>query len=461
MKTPVALPIVLVPSFSILALALVFAPRTAYSQPKQEASKAKPASTKAVTYAEDVAEILNTSCVRCHRDGQNAPFSLEGYANAKRYSDMVALATSKRIMPPWKAQPGDVEFHDDAHLSDDQIATLAAWADAGAPRGDAAKEPKPPKFTEGWVNGKPDMVIQMPYALNLDAEGPDEYWNFVVKPEITEPTWISGIDVEPGNKNIVHHVLVYLDKNGQGRRLAKGPQGDGKLGYLSSGGGIGFLPDGSLGGWAPGAHGRLLPSNAGFLLEPGTDLILQVHYNKSGKAESDQSKVALYFNKQKPEHEVKLAFLANPFILIEAGKSSQRFTSTFLFPEKIRGRQFVDVMLPRGAANGNPVDYRIYNLMPHMHLLGKSMKATAVLPDGTKKVLIDVRDWDFNWQLVYTPIKPIDLPGGTKLILESEYDNSANNRFQPNDPPKTVTWGEQTTDEMMLLVTTYSVIPKN
>lgn len=454
MKTPAALPLVLVPSVSILALAAMLMPGNTQDKPKP-----KPA-PGVVTYSEGVADILNNSCVRCHRDGQSAPFSLEGYANAKRYSDMIAVATSKKVMPPWKAQPGDVEFYDDAHLSDEQIATLAAWADAGAPRGDVSKEPKTPSFPEGWVNGKPSLVIQMPYAHQLGAEGHDEYWNFIVRPDITEPTWVSGIDVEPGNTNIVHHVLVFLDKKGQGRKLAQGKGGDGKLGYMSSGGGVGFLPDGSLGGWAPGAHGRLLPENAGFLLEPGTDLILQVHYNKSGKAESDQTKVALYFNQAQPEHEVKLAFMANPFIRIEPGKSGQKFTYTFPLPEKVRGKQLVDIMLPRGAANGDPVDYRIYSLMPHMHLLGKSMKATAELPDGTKMVLIDLRDWDFNWQLVYSPVKPIDLPGGSRIIVEAEYDNTTDNPFQPSDPPRMVTWGEETTDEMMLLVSAYSIIPR-
>lgn len=427
----------LIPSIGIISLAAFNSPQ---AQPKPPS-----ADIKKVTYADSVATIINNNCVKCHREGENAPFSLEGYANAKRYSEMIALATSKRRMPPWKAQPADVQFKDDAHLSEEQISTLQAWADSGAPRGDQTKEPKPPTYAKGWHNGTPDMLLKMPYSQELGAEGEDEYWNFVITPNITKPTWISGMDVAPGNKNIVHHVIAFTDKSGRGRKLAVGPKGDGKLAYRSSGGGIGFNPDGALGGWAPGAHGHLLPSDAGFLLEPGTDIILQIHYNKSGKVESDQTTIALYTNKSTPKHEVDLEFLANPFIRIQPDKADQHFKFNMPLPAKIRGKD---------------VSYRLYNLMPHMHLLGQSMKATAVLPDKSEKILIDLKNWDFNWQLVYTPIKPVDLPGGTTIRLEATFDNTTNNPFQPHDPPKLITWGEETTDEMMLLVSAISIIPK-
>jgi hypothetical protein len=429
----------LIPSLGILTLATVNAPRPT---PKVQD---QPARIRVITYADNVALILNNNCVKCHRAGENAPFSLEGYANAKRYSEMIAMATSKRIMPPWKAQPGDVEFKDDAHLTDEQIAMLQAWADSGALRGDKAKEPAPLKFAKGWANGEPDLLLKMPYSKEISAEGEDEYWNFIVSPDIKEPVWISGMDVAPGNKNIVHHVIAYTDKSGRGRKLAVGPKGDGKLGYRSSGGGVGFNPDGALGGWAPGAHGHLLPEDAGFLLEPGTDIILQVHYNKSGKVEADQTTIALYTNKTTPKHAVDLEFLANPFIRIQPNKADQKFKFDMPLPAKIRGQE---------------VSFRLYNLMPHMHLLGQTMKATAILPDKSEKILIDLKNWDFNWQLVYTPVQPIDLPGGTIIRLEATYDNTTDNPFQPHDPPKLTTWGEETTDEMMLLVSAIAVIPK-
>jgi cytochrome c553 len=427
----------LIPALGIFGLALF---------PEPTSPKKTPDATtefKQVTYAEHVAPILNNNCVKCHRTGENAPFSLEGYANAKRYSDMIALATSKKRMPPWKVLPGDVDFRDDAHLSDEAIATLATWAEAGAPRGDSSKEPATPKFQSGWANGTPDMIWEMPYEHTLSAEGDDEYWNFVYSPKITEPTWISGIDVQPGNKNIVHHVIVFLDEKGQGKKLAQGSRGDGKLGYRSSGGGVGFNPDGALGGWAPGAHGHLLPSDAGFLLKPGTDVIIQLHYNKSGKPEKDKTQIAVYTNKSKPQHSVELAFIPNPLIAIKPGLANQKFTQNLPLPAQVGGKK---------------VNFRFYNLMPHMHLLGKEMKATAVLPNGSEKTLIDLKDWDFNWQLIYTPVKPIDLPGGTKIRIEAVYDNSTDNPFQPNDPPKWVRWGEETDDEMMLLVAAFTMI---
>ncbi|MDI9641109.1 hypothetical protein QPK87_05455 [Kamptonema cortianum] len=400
-----------------------------------QSEKESQVAERSPTYSGTIAKILNEKCVSCHRPDQAAPFSLIGYENAKRYSEMVAFATEKRRMPPWKAAPSDVEYADDGHLAASDIALLRAWADAGAPRGDQSKEPAPPKFESGWPLGKPDLVLEMPYAQTLSADGDDEYWNYVISPGNTEPIYVSALDVAPGNRRIVHHVIAFLDKSGRGKQLATGKDGDKKFGYKSRGGGVGFIPSGSLGGWAPGATNKFLPSNAGMLIEPGTDIILQVHYNKSGKEETDQTKIALYLNKEKPEREVQLAWMANPFIRIQPGKAGQTF------------KQEIPL----------PVSIRLYSVMPHMHLLGKAMKATAVLPDGKTIRLIEVNDWDFNWQLIYHLKQPLDLPARTKIVVEAEYDNSTDNPFQPNDPPKLVTWGEETTDEMMLLVAAYSV----
>lgn len=392
---------------------------------------------KEVTYAGQVAQILNDKCVSCHRPGEAAPFSLIGYENARKFSKTIAIVTETKRMPPWKALPGDVSFYDEAHLSDEQIKLLAAWADAGAPRGDASKEPKPPTFAEGWRLGDPDLLWSMPYEHTLGSEGKDEYWNFVIKNDQKEPIWVSAIDVRPGNRQVVHHVIAFLDKRGRGENLAKGEDGDGKLGYKTEGGGIGFTPDGAVGGWAPGATSRRLPDDAGFLVEPGTDVILQVHYSLSGKPEKDKTEVAVYLNKGKVTRPVELAWIANPFINIKPGLADQKFSQTITLPSAIR----------------------VYSVMPHMHLLGRSMTATAELPDGKSINLIDVQDWDFNWQLIYAVKAELVLPKGTKLTVRATYDNSSENPFQPNDPPRAVRWGEATTDEMMLLVAAYSVEP--
>ncbi len=389
--------------------------------------------TQEVTYNGQVAAVLNKNCVSCHRAGGAGPFSLEGYDNSKTWAKMVAVATTKKRMPPWKAGPADVQYADDRHLSDQDIATLTAWADAGVPRGKGTA-PKPPVLKTGWQLGKPDAVWEMPYEQTLGEQGKDEYWNYVITPDITEPTWISALDVEPGNKRVVHHVIAFLDKQGRGRQIAKSEAGDGKSGYLSSGGGVGFAPDGALGGWAPGATVKHLPSDSGFLIEPGTDIILQIHYNKSGKVEKDRTKVGVYYQKGKPTKDVKIAWIANPFIRILPGEKDQVFKQQFRLPVAID----------------------VYAVMPHMHYLGRAMTAWADLPDGKSIKVIDIQDWDFNWQLVYSLEKPLRLPAGTTLRVEAKYDNSSENPFQPFDPPRLVTWGEETKDEMMLLVALYT-----
>ncbi len=390
---------------------------------------------KNFTYSGEIANLLNQKCVTCHRPGETGPMSFVGYENAKKYSKMIAFTTGKGKMPPWKTIPVDLEFADDNHLSKEEIEMLASWSENGAPIGDKNAIPPTPEFAEGWKLGQPDALWKVPYEHTLSAEGKDEYWNFVISPDIKEPVWISGIDVKPGNRKIVHHVIAFLDDKGRGKNLVQSKDGDKKSAYLSQGGGVGFTPDGSVGGWAPGTNPSRLPDNAGFLLKPGTDIILQIHYNKSGKVEKDQTEIGVYYNKGKVTEPVELAWMANPLIRIKAGDDKAKFTQSLTLP----------------------ADIRIYSIMPHMHLLGREMRASATLPNGNTIRLIDVPDWDFNWQLVYGLKEPMVLPKGTKIKIEAVYDNSSNNPHNPSDPPKAVRWGEETTDEMMLLVVAYSV----
>lgn len=394
----------------------------------------KKASPRKVTYAGDVATILNEKCVSCHRPGEVAPFSLIGYENAKKWSGMLATTTSKGIMPPWKAVHGYGEFRDENSLTPDQIATIAAWSAAGAPRGDAKREPAPPTFPKGeWPLGKPDMIISPTKSFKVDAEGTDLYRNFVIKPNFTQPVWVTAVDFHPGNKKIVHHVITFLDARQQARKL-EAKSADGQEGYTSDGGGVGILPTGSLGGWAPGVRPRYTPPGTAFLVKPGTDLILQVHYHKSGKPEEDLTKVGLYFAKEPPQKEMDLHWLFQFAINIPAGEKSHVERSVWTVP----------------------FDATIYGAMPHMHLLGKSMKSWLEFPDGTKRPLIHVNDWDFNWQLTYAFKEPIHVPKGTKQIVEAVYDNSESNPRNPNTPPRRVTFGEQTTDEMFLMIVPFT-----
>jgi hypothetical protein len=242
------------------------------------------------------------------------------------------------------------------------------------------------------------------------------------------------MDVAPGNRKVVHHVIAFLDEGDRAKNL-EGQAKDGQPGYESSGGGVGFMPNGALGGWAPGLQPFATPKGSAFLLKPGTTIVLQVHYHKSGKEETDQTKLALYFAEEKVDKEMRLAWIANPFFRLPAGDASKSVNMSFTIP----------------------YDSTAYGAMPHMHMLGKSMKAWIELPDGKEMPLVHVTDWDFNWQLLYEFAKPLKIPAGSTIRATAVYDNSADNPRNPNEPPKEVRWGEQTTDEMALLIVSYTL----
>jgi hypothetical protein len=210
-----------------------------------------------VTFSDDVAPLLYKHCTPCHRPGEVAPFSLVNYDDARKWSKNIARVTRKRTMPPWKAVSGYGEFEDENRLSDEEIALLEAWAEAGAPRGDVSREPSPPKFSSEWPLGKPDMVIKIPKPYEIAAEGRDDYRNFPIPTGFTESKWVTAMDVKPGNRRVVHHVIAFLDHRGRALQREKQTT-DGQPGY-STFGGIGFAPDGALGGWAPGLRARHLP----------------------------------------------------------------------------------------------------------------------------------------------------------------------------------------------------------
>jgi len=381
-----------------------------------------------ISYAEHVAPILAKQCLSCHRPGEVAPFSLVGYENARKWAPMIALTTERGKMPPWKAAHGYGEFVGEMRLTDWERDTLKAWSVAGAPRGDAAKEPPTPTFSSEWTLGEPSYVASMPQPFKVPAGGGDVYRNFVIKTDFKETKWITAMDVRPGNKKVVHHVIAFLDERGHSHAM-NGRDNDGQDGYTTFGG-VGFNPSGALGGWAPGLRPQHTPAGSAFELKPGTTLVLQVHYHPSGKEETDQTKVGLYFADKTPSKPMTLAWIANPLFRIPAGASAHP----------------VSMQYPVRA------DVTLHSVMPHMHLLGRQMKVWASLPDGATRPIIWIKDWDFNWQLNYALKEPMFLPRGSRIHLEAVYDNSKDNPNNPNDPPKDVRWGEATTDEMFLLV---------
>jgi mono/diheme cytochrome c family protein len=389
------------------------------------------AAVAAPTFDKDIAPMVYKNCATCHRPGEVAPFSLLTYGDAGKRAKQIARVTGDRIMPPWKAEEGFGEFANDRHLTAEQIALVQDWAEAGAPEGNSADLPPAPQFAEGWTLGEPDVVLEPDEDYQLAAEGPDIYRCFVVPTKFTENHYIRAMEVRPGNRKVVHHVIVHYDTTGAARELDARDPGPGYTSF----GGVGFRSGGMIGGWAPGNFPTFLPEGIGRMVPSGADLVMQVHYHRSGKPETDRTKVGLYFVKGTVDKRIRAKMVFKAPLRIPPGDSDY----------------VVHASLPLEE------DVTAYRVTPHMHLLGKEMKVTATLPDGTVLPLVHVTDWDFNWQTSYQFKTPLRLPAGSRVDLEAHYDNSAGNPVNPNTPPRLVHWGEQTTDEMCLAFVTFTL----
>lgn len=408
-------------------------------KPKSEKDALKVASLKPIsklkvplvpTYASHVAPILLGQCASCHRPGEVAPFSLLTYADAKKRSQQIAQVVETGYMPPWKAAPDYGSFCGERRLSDEQKQILKNWANTGEKSGVLSKSPALPKFPVGWAKGTPDVVFEPSTTYALKADGADVYRNFVVPTSYTEDRYVSAIEVRPGNRAIVHHVIAYLDTQGRARKL---DAQDKEPGY-STFGGVGFTPSGALGGWAPGNETPFLPKGVGIFLPKGADIVLQVHYHTSGKPETDKTKIGVYFCKDAVDKQVRILPLIGG-LWIPPGKADFK----------------------TGGTSTIKSDVTLLNVTPHMHLLGRDMKVRAITPDEKEIPLVHVPDWDFNWQTTYTFKEPIKVPAGTKVKMTALYDNSTSNPRNPSSPPKQVTWGESTTDEMCIAFVSYTV----
>jgi hypothetical protein len=379
----------------------------------------------APTYTKDVAPILWQQCAGCHRPGEVGPFSLLTYKDAAKRADFIVEVTASKQMPPWKAEPGFGTFHDERRLTPTQLKTLAAWAKAGAPEGDPADLPPAPQFTDGWQLGTPDLVIKMPEAFKISATGKDIYQCFVMLIPTDSDKTLRAVEFRPGNRSVVHHAILYLDKSGAARKKdAATPE----PGYRSFAG-PGIIPSGSLGAWTPGSTVQPSPDNVGRFLSKGSDLVLQIHYHPSGKDEMDQSQIGIYFTPKLADNISVGIGLRGKILVIPAGV--KRFHVT-------------------GETEPLPADVLALNIAPHMHMLGREMKVEAHLPTGGTVPLIWIKDWDFSWQGSYNYAQPVPLPKGTVIKMDAYYDNSADNPRNPSSPPKLVHWGEQTQDEMCL-----------
>ena len=407
--------------FNVKAVAVLFLLSGMVGQRMAVAETAKPAD---VTYTKDIAAILWKNCAGCHRPGEVGPFSLLKYQDAAKRADFLVQITADKRMPPWKAEAGHVQYRDERRLSEEDLAKLAAWAEAGAPEGDPKDLPEAPKFAEGWQLGEPDMILKLEESFTIPADGNDIYRCFVLPMNISEDRYVEAVEFRPGNRRVVHHAIMYLDALGQGQKKDAADPGPG----YESFGGPGILPTGSLGGWAPGATPMRFPADMGRFVKKGSQLIMQVHYHPWGKEEQDQSQLGVYFTKTRPSQVVLGIPMIQTRLKIPAGEARHRVTTETVVP----------------------ADVLAIGISPHMHLIGREMKVTATAPDGNQQVLLWIKDWDFNWQGAYGFATPIPIKKGTKLELEAFYDNSQDNPKNPNSPPKMVRWGEQTTDEMCL-----------
>jgi hypothetical protein len=371
----------------------------------------------AQTFSHDIAPVLYKRCVNCHRAGGVAPFPLVEYADVAKRAQLIAAVTAKRYMPPWL--PSAPRFQHELRLTDAEIAALGRWAAAGAPQGNPRESPRPPAFAEGWVLGEPDLEAAMPASFEVPAEGPDLYRCFVIPSTGSRDRWVRALDIRPGNSRVVHHVILLQDTSRTARKRDTGS------GYECFGT-PGFLPARGLGGWTPGALPAVNPDDIPELFHGGADLVLQIHYHPTGRPETDRTSLALYFTDTPPKRRMMDIPLNSSRIDIPPGERAYKVTDHFTIP----------------------VEVDALGVIPHAHYVCRSMYAYAVLPDGTRRTLLRIPDWNFNWQQQYRYLAPMRLPADTEVMMEFTYDNSDANPRNPNHPPARVVYGPGTQDEM-------------
>jgi Flp pilus assembly protein TadD len=384
------------------------------------------AATPVITYYKDIAPILLRHCAPCHRAGEAGGFSLLTYADARKRARLIGQVTQTRFMPPWLPEKGFGEFTDENRLSDPQIETIRRWVAAGSPEGSPADSPPVPVFTPGWQSGSPDLILTVSKPFSVPATGPDLFWNFVLTPAIARTRYVKSIEVRPGSARNIHHANLLVDRGRSARRREQEP-GGGFPGMDLNIETTGFDPDSHFLFWKPGGRPWVEPPGLAWRLEPRDDLILNIHFHPTGKVESVQPSVGLYFTDEPPAQSPMLMKIENDSALnIAPG------TRDFVVGDNFR----------------LPVDVQAIAVYPHAHYLATLMEGYATLPDGSRRELIRIPQWDVNWQAVYHYREPLFLPEGSVVTMRFHYDNSTENLRNPNVPAKRVTAGDQATDEM-------------
>jgi hypothetical protein len=393
-------------------------------------NQTKTGSAATPTFSKDVAPILYKNCATCHRPGDIAPMSLLTYQEVRPWAKAIREQVATGQMPPWHATQSHGTFQNDRRLSDQEKASIIQWVDGSAPQGNPQDLPPQPKFSDGWEIGKPDAIISMPKEFVIPESGEVAYQYFQVPTNFTEDKWVQAIEVRPGTRSVVHHVLVFSRESGAKASPMPFSQVVPNIGSHRGEAGPGSL----VATTAPGTNAMILPPGKALLIRAGAVLLFQVHYTTNGTAAKDKSSVGIIFAKQPPQQEIHSSAFINPLFVIPPGANNLQVDSAIQFNE----------------------DSHIFGLLPHTHLRGKSWEYRMVYPDGRTEVVLSVPKYDFNWQTFYVFAKPLAAPKGARLEATAHYDNSTANRFNP-DPKATVRWGDQTWEEMQYTGITYSV----
>jgi tetratricopeptide (TPR) repeat protein len=380
------------------------------------------AGNRTITF-HDIAPIVRDHCAPCHRPEGSAPFSLLSYDDVRRRATLIARVTKSRYMPPWKPEPGVVPFAGQRRLTAEQIEAIDEWVREGAPQGDPAAVPAPPNHWGGWQLGVPDLIVTLPEAYQLPADGADVFRTFVVRTDIDSARYVRGIEFHSTALQAVHHAAIKVDRTRSSRRL---DDDDPEPGYEGGGGRSASYPDGQFLAWTPGQSSALLPAGMGWRLDPGTDLVMELHMVPDGRPEQVRPSVGLYFADKPPTRLSYIVRLGSQTIDIPPGDADYVIEDEFVVP----------------------VDVDLLALQPHAHNLAKDVMASARLPGGKTVPLIHIKQWDFRWQDVYRYQHPIRLPRGTSIAMRFTFDNSSANLRNPNTPPRRVTYGQTTASEM-------------
>ena len=408
------------------------------------------AAARAVTFNGDIAPILFDNCASCHRPIEDAaspkplakagssedplcvagaPFSVLDYGSVRRYARAISSAVQRRAMPPWLPEPGHGEFAGERRLGDESIALIAKWVESGAPEGNPADAPKPPTFSGGWQLGTPDLVLTLPEAYVLQpfdsAQGKpqpgtrDVFRNFVIPVPITTTRYVRAVEFRADRPQVLHHADVAIDLGRVSRALDRAEPGPG---FAAMDGAQVY----NVYGWSPGKVPVMELSDHAWTLEPGADLILLLHMIAGAQSETVQPSIGLFFSDTPPTRTPISVKLEAHGIAIPAGEPNYVVEDSYVLP----------------------VDVEAVSIYPHAHYLGKEMRGTATLPDGSQKDLVWIRQWDFRWQDRYRYRSPVFLPRGTRLSMRFTFDNSAANPNNRHDPPQRVRSGPRSTDEM-------------